>query len=43
MEIAVAIIAHHPTDPSTRDNASTTRKAVSGAVSGPPTDRGRYI
>ena len=43
MEMDVAIMAHHPTDPSIRDNASTTRNAVSGGVSGPPADRGKYI
>jgi hypothetical protein len=43
MDSAVAIMAHQPTDPSAFESSSTTRNAVSGAVSGPPIERGRYI
>jgi hypothetical protein len=37
------IIAHHPADPSTIDNASITRNCVSGSSSSAPHERGNTI
>ena len=41
--MALAIMAHQPTDPSAFDSSSTTRKTVKGGISGSPIERGRYI
>src|SRR4029434_909172 len=41
-EKTVALIVHHPTDPSAFDTSSMTRNTVSGGGSAPPSARGRY-
>jgi hypothetical protein len=38
----VALIVHHPTDPSAFDTSSITRNTVRGGGSAPPSARGRY-
>ena len=42
-EMSVASMVHQPIEPLALEISSITRKTTSGASSGPPIERGRYI